>query len=199
MKTIIFDFDGVIHDTYELTYQISVEVMGKDLTREKHRSFSDGNIFDVVMTDSKKGEECSEKIIKMQNEALKCLKIDENIRKCLETLHESYPLFIISSNRESALDAYFQNNNFTHIFKEILGAETHQSKVEKFKYIFEKYDLATDDCIFVTDTLGDILEANKVGLKTIAVDFGFHERERLEKGNPFKIVSSFDEVIASIM
>ena len=37
-----------------------------------------------------------------------------------------------------------------------------------------------------------------VGVKTIAVDFGFHERERLEKGNPFKIVSSFDEMLKVI-
>ncbi len=35
MKAIIFDFDGVIHDTYELAYQINVEVLGKDLTHEQ--------------------------------------------------------------------------------------------------------------------------------------------------------------------
>ena len=31
-----------------------------------------------------------------------------------------------------------------------------------------------------------------------AVDFGFHERERLERDNPFKIISDFDELIPAI-
>ena len=47
-------------------------------------------------------------------------------------------------------------------------------------------------------TLGDILEGHKAGVRTIAVDFGFHGRDRLEKGEPFKIVSSFEEVMEEI-
>jgi len=30
------------------------------------------------------------------------------------------------------------------------------------------------------------------------VDFGFHDRERLERGNPFKIVSGFGEMLTVI-
>ena len=79
-------------------------------------------------------------------------------------------------------------------FKEILGLKKHKSKVKKFEYLFQTYKLKSEDCIFITDTLGDILEGNKVNVRTIAVDFGFHEKERLEKGNPFKIISSFEEL-----
>lgn len=45
---------------------------------------------------------------------------------------------------------------------------------------------------------GNIFEANKIGIKTIAVDFGVHEKERLKKGNPYKIVSNFDELFDEI-
>jgi phosphoglycolate phosphatase len=189
MKTIIFDFDGVIHDTYELAY----EIFGKGLTEEKFKDFLNGNFLEIKVSDEVKV--IDEKSYELQAEAFKYLKIDKVIKKNLEKLAETHSLFIVSSNREGALNTYFQNNNLLHIFKEILGAESHLSKVEKFKYLFAKYAPKPEDCIFVTDTLGDILEANKVGLKTVAVDFGFHERERLEKGNPFKIVSSFDEVL----
>ena len=198
VKTIIFDFDGVIHDTYEMAYQIDREVSGGDLTREQHRDFFNGNMFERVIADEEKEKMDSDKFYELQNEAFKYLKIDEDIRKNLEKLSSEYDLFIVSSNWEDQLNMYFQNNNSTHIFKEVLGAETHRSKVEKFKYILKKYDLTADDCVFVTDTLGDILEANKVGIRTIAVDFGFHERYRLEKGNPFIIVSSFDRILEVI-
>ncbi len=31
--------------------------------------------------------------------------------------------------------------------------------------------------------------------RVIAVDFGFHQKDMLEKGLPFKIFSSFDEIL----
>lgn len=37
MKTIIFDFDGVIHGTFELAYKINVSIFGESHTREKHK------------------------------------------------------------------------------------------------------------------------------------------------------------------
>jgi phosphoglycolate phosphatase len=194
MKTIIFDFDGVIHDTFELAYRINIDFLDKNLTKEKYRDFFNGNIFENAEVD----EDDNDKFFKLQNEAFKYLKIDENIKKNLEKLSKEFPLFIVSSNQEEALDIYFQNNKFLHIFREILGSKTHKSKVEKFKYLFKKYCLNPGDCVFVTDTLGDILEGNKAGVKTIAVDFGFHGRDRLEKGKPFRIVSSFEEVIETI-
>ena len=60
--------------------------------------------------------------------------------------------------------------------------------------LFDKYNLTSDDCIFVTDTVGDILEANKVNLRSIAVTCGFHEKERLEKVNPFVLISDFSKI-----
>ncbi|MEI7426023.1 MAG: HAD hydrolase-like protein, partial [Candidatus Moraniibacteriota bacterium] len=110
-KTIIFDFDGVIHDTYELAFQINFEISGKKLTREQHMDFFNGNVFEST----KVSEEDNEKFFKLQNKAFEYLRIDEHIRKNLEKLSALHPLFIISSNQEDALDIYFKNNKFLHI------------------------------------------------------------------------------------
>lgn len=193
-KAIIFDFDGVIHDTFDLAYKINVEIYGEKLSKEDYRDFFNGNIY----KNKQINKDASERYFSLQNEKYKYLEVDENIKKNIKRLAEDYEIFIISSNQEEALNNYFQNNKFAHVFREVLGLETHKSKVEKFKYLFKKYNLKAEDCVFVTDTLGDILEGNKIGVRTIAVDFGFHKRDRLEKGNPFKIVSSFDEIIKTI-
>ena len=37
-------------------------------------------------------------------------------------------------------------------------------------------------------------KANKTGIKTLALDCGFHEKERLIKGNPYRIYSSFQDL-----
>jgi len=191
MKAIIFDFDGVLTDTFEFVYKINLDIREEKFTREEYRDFFNGNLFDTPGI-----TEQSDKFYKIQNETFKHLKIDPNIKKNLLTLSK-YPLFIISSNMEVTINEFLERND-AEVFKDILGFESHTSKVEKFKTIFKKHNLSADDCIFITDTLGDILEANKVGIKTIAVDFGFHDKKRLEKGHPYKIVSSFKEIVETI-
>ena len=195
IKAIIFDFDGVIHDTFDLAYGIHKNLNPK-LSKEDYRSYFDGNLFEIVA--KKPLKEKPGKFRELEFEAFKKLKIEGEIRNVLQKLSKKYDLYIISSNTAKNLNMYFENNNFTNIFKEIFAMETHKSKSEKFKILFNKYGLDSDSCIFITDTLGDILEAKKAGVKSIACTFGFHEKERLEKGNPYKIVSSFDEIMKVI-
>ncbi len=190
VEAIIFDFDGVIHDTFELAYSINRSISKVKITKEEYKDFFNGNIYDRKEI----SEEHSTNFFREQNKAFEYLRIEKRVKLFLEDFSKNYPLFVISSNQECALNLYLNNNNLNNIFTEVLGQETHRSKVEKFNLIFRKHNLISDKCVFVTDTLGDILEANKVNVKTIAVDFGFHQRDRLEKGNPFKIVSILEEI-----
>ncbi len=50
-----------------------------------------------------------------------------------------------------------------------------KSKVEKFRMMEEKYGVRKNDMLFITDTLGDIREADKAGVPTIAVTWGAHD------------------------
>lgn len=195
IKNIVFDFDGVIHNTLLDLYKIHCEYLEEISLEDMVKNVFEKNPRKYLEKFSK------EKRDKFNFAWTKCstqLKLEDNIRKNLEYLADKFDLFIISSNSEENLNLYFKNNNFTNIFKEILGVETHKLKTEKFKFLLNKYNLEKENCIFITDTLGDILEANEVEIKTIAVDFGFHSREFLSKGNPFKIVSSFQEIILEI-
>ncbi len=80
------------------------------------------------------------------------------------------------------------------LFTKIMGFETHKSKVEKFKILMAEHGVTPENTIFITDTLGDIKEAHKVNIRTIAETFGFHTRERLALGTPFTIVDSWKEI-----
>ncbi len=194
IKAVIFDFDGVIHDTLEIAYKIKREIFGNHITLTQYKDLFNGNIYQNL----KITPEISKRFFELQKEEMKDLKIEAGIKKELLLLKAKYELFIISSNQEQEINNYFKNNNMLKVFKEVLGLETHRSKEEKFRMILKRHGLEKSECIFITDTLGDILEANKMGIKTIAVDFGFHERERLEKGNPMAIVSKFADILSAI-
>lgn len=193
IKAIIFDFDGVIHDTLDLAYKINLKI-GKKISLAEYKDAFNGNIYQHKKFTMQRAK----KYFKLQNQEFKKLLIKQEIKDELLKLKLNYDLFIISSNMEVALNDYFQNNKIDHIFKEVLGLESHKLKKDKFKVLMEKYQLNKNNCLFITDTLGDILEANEIGLKTIAVDFGFHERVRLKKGKPLKIISDFRELLPEI-
>jgi phosphoglycolate phosphatase len=69
-----------------------------------------------------------------------------------------------------------------------MGNDVHKSKIEKIKMVFAKYNIGPENCVFVIDTLGDIKEATETGVKSLAVSWGFHNRETLLLGNPYKII-----------
>lgn len=191
MDVVIFDFDGVIHDTFELAYGIYSQLRPGS-SREEYRSFFDGNVIENV--DAAVDEQ--ERIIfrKREQEAFTKLALEPTIRKQLMYLAERYELFVISSNTEDNINAYLARNGVAGLFSAVLGAETHASKQEKFRMLFETYGVTREGCVFVTDTLGDLREAQKVGVASIAVDFGFHSRKRLEQGVARAIVSEFSAI-----
>jgi len=154
MKAIIFDFDGVLHDTFELGYKINAEIFGTNFTKGEYRDFFNGNI----RSHKKVTRSAVDAFFIHQNKAFESLEVKNEVRIFLESVYTQFSLFIISSNQEIALNMYIENNELTHIFREVFGIETHKSKIEKFKYLFEKYNLQADNCVFITDTLGDIKE-----------------------------------------
>ncbi len=192
MKALIFDFDWVIHDSFEFHRNKIEEYFNIAFSVEDFKRAHDWNIFYDIPEDLKhlKWDGYWNYIYNDYS----VLKIDKDIKNKLIDLSKKYDLHIITSWRVRNITDYLKNNQVYDIFQEILCYEFHKSKIYKFNYIFEKHKLNPSDCLFITDTLWDILEANEVGIKTIAIDSGYHEKERLEKWNPYKIIWSFDEL-----
>lgn len=192
MKAIIFDFDGVIHDTFDFHKNKIHEFTGIYLSDQEFRDIHNGNFFHSV----------PKKIQHIDWEAYRDyifyeqsnLKIKKEVEDTLLDLSKNYELHIISSGGTNNIIQYLWNNNLISIFKEILGLESHKSKVEKFSFIFEKHNLSPDECVFITDTLGDILEANKIGIKSIGCAFGFHGKTKIAEGDPYTTVWNFYEI-----
>lgn len=195
IKLIMFDFDGVIDNNYELNFELSQRKF-LDFTREEHKKLFEGNVH--VEREKLKGRDTGFDFLKHLSSTRKTRKIKDEMKEVLEKLSKNYDLGIISSCYEYGIKEYLEANQIHNLFSFLYGLETHKLKTHKFKKVLGEFNLKEDECIFITDTLGDILEANEVGIKTIAVDFGYHERERLEKGNPLQIISNFEELINAI-
>ncbi|MFZ2523324.1 MAG: HAD hydrolase-like protein [Minisyncoccia bacterium] len=190
IKHIIFDFDGVVADSFDINWPLSKD-HDETATMEDFLAHHDGNVY-------------AEPRIKFREERVH--EFWTEYRRQLTPGHladaigpikrfdERYSMYIVSSTSEEIMKGVMEKAGILSLFAAVMGHETHKSKVEKFKMLMDQYDVTSDNSIFVTDTLGDIKEANKVGIKTIAETFGYHPRERLLLGDPFKIADSWSQI-----
>ena len=195
IKLIIFDFDGVIDNNYDLSFELNGKKF-TDLTREEHKKIYEGNIH--TEREKLKHRDTGFYFLRHLSNTRKTRKIKKETKNALQKLAQNYDLGIVSSCYEYGIKDYLEANEIKDLFSFLYGLETHKLKTHKFKKVLDELNLKENECIFITDTLGDILEANEIGIPTIAVDFGYHERERLDKGNPLDIVSSFEELVETI-
>jgi phosphoglycolate phosphatase-like HAD superfamily hydrolase len=83
-----------------------------------------------------------------------------------------------------------------NILKEVLGTETPGNKKEKIQKIIE---VTKGPLVFVTDTKGDLLEAEELDITRVAVTWGYHSYEKLLAGNPTVIMKSPKELLAFLI
>lgn len=186
MKAIIFDFDGVIGDTKDINFLIS-KINNPDLSIEEFEKHHNGNVIEEPLF------KVPDDFFEIQKEMF----TEDNLFPVLneiKNLSEKYLLFLVSSGKEDNLFHFLKLGDIDTCFKEILGKESSSSKVKKLQYLTTKYNLLVSDCLFVTDTIGDIKEANLAGVKTVAVSWGYHSEDLLKTEKPFKVIYNFSEL-----
>lgn len=198
-KIVAFDFDGVIVDSIKLSYDINKELM-PDLDYEDWRTWSNGNFHEIVRkrNDIKFNDDNYRYYRKRYNkEVLKILPI-AGINNILNKMNEKYTLVVISSNSQKSIELYLKKHNLIHYFQDLLGEETSQSKVEKFKFVIKKYNTNSENLLLITDSLGDIKEANELNIKSLAVLWGIHDHSTLNLAAPHSIIARPEEILDSV-
>lgn len=191
-KIILFDFDGVIENNYEMHFEAS-QKQYINLTREEHRKFFEGNVH--VEREKFVHRHTGYDARTPFNEAKKTTVMNLDVKQIILDLACEFTLGIVTSAREDGILGYLSYNEIPNAFAFVYGLNVGKLKTDKFRKVFVEYDVDPGECIFVTDTLGDVLEGHEVGLDVVAFDAGYHERERLQKGNPEYIIFSLVELI----
>jgi len=191
-KFILFDFDGVIADSWALAYDVA-KTLHPPLRADQYRTLFEGNIYDGIKT-LPGGMDPDEYFKLFEPRAKNETSIKPGISDVVSGLAEQYTLIIVSSTSSGSIREFLDRHRLLHYFAWVMGKDVHASKVEKMRMIFEKYGIGAGDCIFITDTLGDMREAKEHEMGVIGVSWGFHAHETLEKGIPFRIVDTPEEL-----
>ena len=203
-KLIIFDLDGVLIDStrivadyfVELQPKLSREILNEWLCENFHsalKKFSDVH-GEIESTDEQENAYIARKAASP---------LFLGVRELLEELKAcNYILAINTSAEPENCLPGLKQTGIKDFFDVIAHKGVSRSKVEKFKILGEKYSLKPEEIIFVTDTLGDLREADLAGIPTIAVTYGAHNRsffERERHDNLIAIVDSVGELGKSLL
>ena len=197
-KMVIFDFDGVLVNTLDFSFNLHKE-KNKELTWKEFQDFSNGNFIDSIR------KAAGKKIINLrkdfkenyENEISK-ISVPKVLNKSIPILSTEYLLVIVSSTSSYLINNFLVKENLREYFSDILGVDISINKTEKINKVLEKYNILPRNTVFITDSLGDILEANKCKIYSIGVTWGLHERNRLKKGNPTDIIDDPRGLIKTI-
>jgi len=196
-RVIIFDFDGVIVNSIEVSFEINKETV-IDLEFSEWQSWFEGNIYKNIRQEFSSEEYQIQYFEKYSNKLIDLLPVKgiENVLKKLISM--GFILIINSSSSGSGVNNFLKKHDLKKYFAEVMTREVHKSKVEKFKIILEKYKIKADQTVIVTDTVGDVKEAREVGIKSIGTSWGAHEPERLIKNGVDFMAEKPEDILVGI-
>ena len=200
-KLFLFDFDGVLVDSlglYEKSVNVCLERIGMPpiASREEFLDLFEENFYGAI---AKRGVDMGEFML-----AIKAVTptLDYSVTRpfsdlipVLAELKKRHGLVIISSNSSFAIRLMLAKFGFDPYFDDILGADFNFSKIEKILYAKGHYGTNGGHTFYVCDTAGDVREAREAGVKTVAVTWGWHPRERLERAGPDAFIEKPEDLL----
>ena len=197
-KLIIFDLDGVLFDTGEVVNRYFMKrfptLTEKEMNDNLMGNFHEG-LEKIKQIHKQIVETPEEEKIRMDNFSNEKMKspLFEGMRELLNELHVAGHILAINTSAMSRNSLpLFEYSKTKELFDFFGTAETSKSKVEKFKIIEDTFKVPKEETVFITDTIGDVKEADIAGVPTIAVTWGVHKRADFIKGNFKNLVGIVD-------
>ncbi len=184
-KIIIFDFDGVFVDDFDFHKNHIADFLGIDIDDKAFYNIHSGNVYKDDNVGLELGNFDVQKYCQKIHDDLINLPIVEGMSTAVGQAQKIGKSFVVSSGCEKNIRDFFENNDICTNVCSIYGVETNLSKEKKLEKILQDSNIEAQNAIFITDTLGDIREANKMRVASIAVTWGFQRVETLEQGAPF--------------
>ncbi|MET4695052.1 HAD family hydrolase [Endozoicomonas lisbonensis] len=203
-KVVLFDMDGVIADSWQAFYPVFSEYLNKtgfnDLVSEAVLlEMFEGNFYQNLQTALHPCPVNQTNFLQLSlalTTAIKSCSPFPGIKQALQQLNHHYPLYLITNNFNATASVFLEEHRL-NVFQEVLGLETHRDKTVKIARIQAQYP--DHSVFFISDTLGDILEARQTEAVTIAISWGWHSRQTLLRGSPDTILDTPDELLDYII
>lgn len=201
-RLLIFDFDGTIADTLPVAVHIVNalgdefgfrQVLAEEFVELKHKSIKE------LMEMSGLSWYQLPLFVKRARDLFKERLVEVNpilgMPEILVALHKrGYRMGILTSNTEEGV-AHFLKMNEVHLFEFIYAPDSIFGKAKVIKKIMKNYELPASALAMIGDEVRDIEAAQKVGIQSVGVTWGFNSAQLLSKNSPDHIIAEPKELL----
>lgn len=201
MKTIFWDYDGVIVDSWHVAFELWKEILAKygvELKVEAAQGLFKGYAWKDL---TKLGAKESDKHLYSQQE-VEVYKAPETAPKTfplmpeiLKACADKYQQFVITNNQTQVVIDDLKKHKLNQLIIETQGREFPGDKADRIAALEQKHNLDLTQSVLVTDTVGDIIQARKAGIKVIAVTWGFHDATVLRDHTPDQLFDTPESLL----
>lgn len=199
IKAVIFDFDGVLADSFERLYALNKKAMAKvgiGLSKRIYRNFYMGNVHrgfrEFIKSDVAYGNFCE---FRRQNfgKYYAAVKLFPGTSRFVEKMSRAFMLAVVSSGDSRWINKLFNGVKIKKYFH-FIGADDNQSKKKQINLALEQLKISPREAAMISDTCGDLSLAKKLGLKAIGVNWGFHSPKELRLIGPDFIAENLPQL-----
>lgn len=218
MKLLVFDVDGTVLDTLDsIIHHVNeslhengfYRVDDKEYFREilgygsrylieKALIFPYNHIYDKNLTT----EILDHYLERYNNNPSHLTDAFEGMKELLSDLKEEGYILVAYSNKpdsvlQKVIKEVLPENTFDFVtgIKSDMPSKPHPGALED---ILKDFNVSKEDAIYIGDSEVDVQTAQNAGVRSIAVTWGFRDREFLEEQKPDYIVDSMDELRETI-
>ncbi|MEY3470852.1 MAG: hypothetical protein RLZZ223_202 [Candidatus Parcubacteria bacterium] len=198
-KTLIFDFDGTLIDSFGLAFECVNELADKyNYNKFDNPDFWRGKPLKDIVTQDVNLNFIStlffiRDIRKLMKTKYSSLHFFDGIIPVLNNLSQEYDLGIATTNSRKSVNLMLEKYKVS-CFKFIYADIPVFGKPKKLNYIMNKHSLSQEDVLYIGDEQRDIEAAKKVDLKSVAVSWGFNTRDLLLTSSPTFIIDNPDDL-----
>lgn len=221
-KLIIFDFDGVIGDTFTQAYQASI-LASKEYHfipfSSQEEFYNDLNVTLqtapklVLNRFRKQGVFLGTKeiiyqlintkkfkygILKHLGPLLQESEYFPGVPELLQQLSAKSEMVILSNNQASAINLFLEKNNLKNNFTNVHGFEATMVKTKALTDIIQSQGVKIENVVFVTDMASDVKDAKPLKIPVLDVTYGYNTAQKIIKSRPSKIVDSVEEMYSAL-
>lgn len=193
MKTLIFDFDGTLADSFEMAVSIAYELTGLPrLKKEEVDKLRRLPLLKALRAMHIPLHKVPRLVVigrqKMQ-ERIHELQPFLRIPEVLEELQAGgYRLLVISSNSEHNVRTFLRAHKLEDYFEGVYGGASVLNKAASLRKVLKRNHLEPKECFYIGDEVRDIAAARKAGMQPVAVSWGFQASETLAKYQPHALL-----------
>ena len=203
MAAIIFDFDGTISDSFEYVagYLIRASGFEGDM-KEKLSELRGLSMVAIARRQGHSWLSLPRLFIQGRREMRKSIpKLEPfpGMPEVIRKIHaEGHELFMLSSNSVIVLHKFLHRHKLHTYFLELYGGVSLFGKAPAMRKLMKDQGFEPKDCIYVGDELRDVEASKSVGIKVIAVSWGFAKTTDLENLKPTALVHTPAELLSVI-